>query len=192
MKVNTRVLAGLFVASAGDIGSGLIIIKLFGYSLNFTNLQLFLLSAIPFMFGVLLSMLPDFDILLSREKLDLNLSGKHRQVSHWPLITIPVVAGITLFITNSFWWMIISALCFVIHYADDVFDKSGVMLFAPISLDHYEVGLNGIKISTQEEIRSDPPPPLGEWIDTRLLKPTPEAIGRLLLFTIGILVVLFP
>lgn len=189
-----KLLVGLFVASAGDIGAGLIIIRLFGYTLEFGDLNSFLLSAIPFAVGVLLCILPDFDILISilrGEKLGLNLSGKHRQISHRPLITIPLISILTFFLTNSFWWMAISALCFMVHYTDDLFDKSGVMLFAPISLDHYEVRRNGIKVLSQADVRRDPPPVLGKWIETQLLRPTPEAVGRIAVFVLGVATVIF-
>src|SRR3989344_6883374 len=85
--------------------------------------------------GIFGSLLPDIDMLIYRlqgGKMD-KWAHKHRDISHYPLITVPILAGVAYYF-YGIWHCVILAIAMSCHYRHDIPEPGwGIRLFYPFS-----------------------------------------------------------
>lgn len=115
-----------------DIGMGLAIASLIGL---LTRNEF----SVDYLFvGVFGSLVPDVDMiiyLLKGNKLD-KWAHRHRDISHYPFITVPILAAIAYYFFGL-WRCIIQAIAMACHYLHDIPEPGwGIRLFYPISKEY--------------------------------------------------------
>ena len=117
-----------------DLGLGLILSVLTGFTLGREFSVLFLVV------GIVSSIIPDWDmiphLIIKRGKLD-EWAHKHRDISHYPLLTIPVFSLISYFSFGPHYAVLTGIVIFV-HYILDTFGIGwGVKWLWPFSSRYF-------------------------------------------------------
>lgn len=160
-----RLLIGLALASMLDMSAGIIIAH--------ALCKLFSVSPSMLIYGsaALIALAPDISILgqlISGKK---SLNSHHRELTHYPLLIIPVFAMIAWF---SLFWAALVGLCLLAHFLDDTADPGGVKWLAPFTQRSFQ-------ILTVER----GPLKLKDWLERYYLRPTVKSLGSIVLSTIA-------
>ncbi len=179
---------GTGIAASTDVAIGIIIVHLVGKVFSYD---------VPLYFypiGAFLSLLPDIDYIWAKLKRETGTGHRtHRKIPHYPIVMIGllwVVLGISsIFWPTLFYWAITGSVCLFGHYVhDSIGSELGVEWLAPFRHKSYMFWPLGVL--TEEEVNSKRLIDSREAIVKIFLRPTPEAIISILIFTGAILLVL--
>jgi len=133
-------------------------------------------SLLAYGVGMIAAILPDVSIVALSV-----LSGKenihHRDLTHYPLLIIPLFVVIAWF---SLFWATLITLCLLAHFIDDTTDPGGIKWLAPFSKRRFQV------------LAREPLPLSREqWLEKYYLRPTIKSVAAITLSVIAAALVIW-
>lgn len=178
-----------------DIGLGMILTVFIS---NFFDVSP---SGTLLLYGILFSLLPDFDFLvalLTRKKGQENEIGSHRDIAHFPFVYV-LTFVIILFLFGKF-WATLFGFCILFHFLhDSVGIGWGVKWLWPFSDRAYRffsdesrrvsfkiASWNPEELRSAEEKYGDP-----NWIRNFYFRPTLTSLSEFFIFILGLVSIFF-
>ncbi len=153
----------------GDIGIGILI------SIFVSKIYLVEITPVLVVWGVISALLPDIDLVVFLFPTLKNIFGKHRGLTHYPIIYIPIVILLFIFIGRVY--TLILALGIFLHLAhDSLWIGSGIQWRWPFSKKSYKF----FNIERPYE------PGPNVWIKEFYLRPTRVVISEVGVFLLSL------